>query len=161
MKQLEKASPKERNGMMVNKPKNIFVQGAISSSFIAESIQNHSSKTEIGGHSIFLGQVRADNIEGKKVAAIDYTAYEELALEKMHAIREAIFAKYPLSCMHIYHSLGKVGAGEICLFVFTSGAHRKEAIDACEETVERLKAELPIWGKELFEDETHQWKVNK
>jgi len=63
--------------------------------------------------------------------------------------------------MHVYHSLGKVVAGEICLFVFTSGAHRNEAIDACEETVERLKAELPIWGKEIFEDETHQWKVNK
>ncbi len=147
--------------MTIHKPKNIFVQGAISSSFIAESIQKHSSKTEIGGHSIFLGQVRADSIEGKKVAAIDYTAYEELALEKMNVIREAIFAKYPLSCMHVYHSLGKVVAGEICLFVFTSGAHRKEAIEACEETVERLKAELPIWGKELFEDETHQWKVNK
>jgi len=147
--------------MTVHKPKNIFVQGAVSPSFIAESIQKHSSKTEIGGHSIFLGQVRADSIDGKKVSAIDYTAYEELALEKMHAIREAIFAKYPLSCMHVYHSLGKVVAGEICLFVFTSGAHRKEAIDACEETVERLKAELPIWGKEIFEDETHQWKVNK
>ena len=147
--------------MTAHKPKNIFVQGPVSASFIAESIQKHSSKTEIGGHSIFLGQVRADNIEGKTVAAIDYTAYEELALEKMHAIREAIFAKYPLTCMHVYHSLGKVVAGEICLFVFTSGAHRKEAIEACEETVERLKAELPIWGKEIFEDETHQWKVNK
>ena len=147
--------------MTVHKPKNIFVQGPVSPSFIAESIQKHSSKTEIGGHSIFLGQVRADSIEGKTVTAIEYTAYEELALEKMHAIREAIFAKYPLSCMHVYHSLGKVVAGEICLFVFTSGAHRKEAIEACEETVERLKAELPIWGKELFEDETHQWKVNK
>ena len=158
---MDKSTSKERNGMTVHKPKNIFVQGAVSPSFIAESIQSHSSKTEIGGHSIFLGQVRADNIEGKKVSAIEYTAYEELALEKMHAIREAIFAKYPLSCMHVYHSLGKVVAGEICLFVFTSGVHRKEAIEACEETVERLKAELPIWGKELFEDETHQWKVNK
>ena len=147
--------------MTEHKPKNIFIQGPVSPSFIAESIQKHSSKTEIGGHSIFLGQVRADSIDGKKVVAIDYTAYEELALEKMHVIREAIFAKYPLSCMHVYHSLGKVEAGEICLFVFTSGAHRKEAIDACEETVERLKAELPIWGKEIFEDETHQWKVNK
>jgi len=147
--------------MTVHKPKNIFVQGPVSPIFIAESIQKHSSKTDIGGHSIFLGQVRADSIEGKKVIAIDYTAYEELALEKMHVIREAIFAKYPLSCMHVYHSLGKVVAGEICLFVFTSGAHRKEAIEACEETVERLKAELPIWGKELFEDETHQWKVNR
>jgi len=158
---MDKPTSKESNRMTVNKPKNIFVQGPVSPSFIADSIQKHSSKTEIGGHSIFLGQVRADNIDGKKVAAIDYTAYEELALEKMHAIREAIFAKYPLTCMHVYHSLGKVVAGEICLFVFTSGAHRKEAIEACEETVERLKAELPIWGKELFEDETHQWKVNK
>jgi len=158
---MDKPTSKERNRMTVHKPKNIFVQGPVSPSFIADSIQKHSSKTEIGGHSIFLGQVRADNIDGKKVAAIDYTAYEELALEKMHAIREAIFAKYPLTCMHVYHSLGKVVAGEICLFVFTSGAHRKEAIEACEETVERLKAELPIWGKELFEDETHQWKVNK
>ncbi|HKO80047.1 MAG TPA: molybdenum cofactor biosynthesis protein MoaE, partial [Chitinophagaceae bacterium] len=120
----------------------------------------HSSKTEIGGHSIFLGQVRADKIEGKAVKAIEYSAYEELALENMHAIREDIFKKYPIICMHVYHSLGRITAGEICLFVFTSSAHRKTAIDACTETVERLKAELPIWGKELFEDDTHQWKVN-
>ena len=79
----------------------------------------------------------------------------------MHSIREAMFAKYSLTCMHVYHSLGKIAAGEICLFVFTSSAHRKAAIDACQETVERLKAELPIWGKELFEDETYQWKENK
>jgi len=147
--------------MTEKKPKNIFVQGPITVSFIADSIQKHSSKTEIGGHSIFLGQVRADTIDGKKVSSIEYTAYEEMALEKMHRIREDIFAKYPLTCMHVYHSLGKIAAGEICLFVFTSSAHRKAAIDACEETVERLKVELPIWGKELFEDETHQWKVNK
>jgi molybdopterin synthase catalytic subunit len=63
--------------------------------------------------------------------------------------------------MHIYHSLGVVKAGEICLFVFTSSAHRKEAIDACEEVVNRIKAELPVWGKEIFENETHQWKQNK
>jgi molybdopterin synthase catalytic subunit len=143
------------------KPKNIFVQGAIASSFIAESIQKHNTQTVIGGHSIFLGQVRADEVEGKKVAAIEYTAYEEMALKKMHSIREDIFAKYNLTCMHVHHSLGKIKAGEICLFVFTSSAHRKAAIDACEETVERLKAELPIWGKELFGDETYQWKENK
>ena len=143
------------------KPKNIFVQGAIASSFIADSIQKHSSKTGIGGHSIFLGQVRADIIEEKKVSSIEYTAYEEMALQKMESIREDIFAKYPLACMHVYHSLGTIAAGEICLFVFTSSAHRKAAIDACEETVERLKAELPIWGKEFFEDASYQWKENK
>jgi len=147
--------------MKEKKPKNIFVQGPIAASFIAESIHKHSTQTEIGGHSIFLGQVRADIINGKKVSFIEYTSYEEMALEKMHVIREDIFSKYPLTCMHVYHSLGKIAAGDICLFVFTSSAHRKAAIDACEETVERLKAELPIWGKELFEDDTYQWKENK
>lgn len=147
--------------MTEKKPKNIFVNGAITPSFIAESIKKHSSKTNIGGHSIFLGQVRADIIESKTVTAIEYTAFEEMAIEKIHVIREAIFEKYPLSCMHIYHSLGKVVPGEICLFVFTSSVHRKASIDACEETVERIKAELPIWGKEIFDNETYQWKENK
>ena len=141
--------------------KNIFTQGAIAPAFIADSIAKHSSKTTIGGHSIFLGQVRADLIDEKKVVGIEYTTYEELALEKMHVIREEIFAKYELTCMHVHHSLGKVAAGEICLFVFTSSAHRRAAIDACNEVVERIKTELPVWGKELFEDETHQWKVNQ
>ena len=142
-------------------PKNIFVQGAISAAFIAESIEKHNARTEIGGHSIFLGQVRTDVIENKKVRAIEYTAYEDLALESMHAIREQIFEKYALTCMHVHHSLGTISAGEICLFVFTSSPHRKAAIEACSETVERIKAELPIWGKELFEDESYQWKENK
>ena len=146
--------------MKERKPKNIFVQGPVSAAFIAESIQKHSTQTGIGGHSIFLGQVRADLINDKKVAAIEYSTYEEMALEKMHAIREDIFLKYELTCMHVYHSLGKVAAGEISLFVFTSSPHRKAAIEACAETVERLKAELPVWGKELFEDESYQWKVN-
>ena len=144
----------------VRKIKNIFTQGAIPASFIGDSIQKHATNLKIGGHSIFLGQVRADEIEGKPVEAIEYTTYEEMALEKMHAIREDIFAKYPLTCLHVHHSLGVVPVGEICLFVFTSSAHRKPAIEACNELVERIKAELPVWGKELFAD-GHQWKVNK
>jgi molybdopterin synthase catalytic subunit len=146
--------------MEKKKPKNIFVQGPIAAAFIADSIQKHSTRTYIGAHSIFLGQVRSDVIEGKTVAAIDYTAYEEMALEQMHVIREAIFEKYPLTCMHIYQSLGSVKSGEISLFVFTSSGHRKAAIDACEEVVERIKKELPVWGKEVFEDASYQWKEN-
>jgi molybdopterin synthase catalytic subunit len=75
--------------------KNIFQEGPISAQFIANSIAKHATKTSIGGHNIFLGQVRADEIDGKKVAAIEYTSHVEMALEKMHEIREAIFAKYP------------------------------------------------------------------
>lgn len=122
---------------------------------------DHSSKTGIGAHSIFLGQVRADTVDEKKVTAIMYTAYEPMALESMHSIRESVFEKYSLTCMHVYHSLGIVKAGEVSLFVFTSSPHRKAAIDACGEVVERIKSELPVWGKELFEDDSYQWKSNQ
>ena len=80
--------------MKERKPKNIFVQGPVAASFIADSVQKHSTQTAIGGHSIFLGQVRADVINDKKVVVIEYTTYEEMALEKMHTIREDIFSKY-------------------------------------------------------------------
>lgn len=140
--------------------KNIFVRGAIDAVFISESIAKHATKKNIGAHSIFLGQIREDMVEAKTVQAIEYTAYEEMALEKMHEIREEIFAKYDLTCMHIHHSLGTIKTGEICLFVFTSSKHRKAAMESCDEVVERIKKDLPVWGKEVFEDASHQWKIN-
>ena len=146
--------------MTEKKKHNVFVKGAISSAFIAESIAKHSKKTTIGAHDIFLGQVRNDLIDGKTVVAIDYSAYDEMAEQKIHEIREAAFAKYDLVCMHIYHSQGVVRAGEICLFVFVSSKHRNDAFDACRDIVEQIKAHVPIWGKEIFEDETFVWKEN-
>jgi molybdopterin synthase catalytic subunit len=146
--------------MDTKKSKNIFTEGPIAATFIADSIAKHATKTSIGGHSIFLGQVRADMIDGKQVEAIEYTSHVDMALETMSNIREDIFAKYALTCMHVHHSLGAIKAGEICLFVFTSSKHRKVAIDACTECVERIKAELPVWGKEIFEGEGYQWKIN-
>jgi len=84
-----------------------------------------------------------------------------LALKMMHEIRESAFITYELTCMHVYHSLGTVAAGGISLFVFTSSPHRKAATEACRVVVERIKAELPVWGQEIFEDNTRQWKENK
>jgi molybdopterin synthase catalytic subunit len=101
--------------------------------------------------------VRNDIIDSKEVLSIEYTAYTEMANEKMTDIREEIFTKYPLTCMHIHHSLGVVKSGEISLFVFTSSPHRKAAIDAGEEVVDRIKKEIPVWGKEMFED-GYVWK---
>lgn len=145
---------------METKIKNVFVEGAITPQFIADSIAKHQSKTTIGAHDIFLGQVRADVIEEKKVGAIEYTAYEEMANLKFHEIREATFKKFELTCMHIYHSLGKVAVGEICLFVFVSSPHRKAVFEALHHVVEEIKKEVPVFGKELFEDDSYQWKVN-
>jgi molybdopterin synthase catalytic subunit len=142
------------------KKRNSFKEGPISPAFIADSISKHSVKKDIGAHSIFLGQVRNDLLEGKEVKAIDYTAYTDMAEEALHTIREWAFSQYSLTCMHIYHSLGRVEAGEICLFVFTSSKHRRDAIDACNAIVERIKKEVPIWGKEVFEDDSYSWKEN-
>lgn len=146
--------------MKERKAKNVFMDGAISSQFIGESIAKHQSKTTIGAHNIFLGQVRADEVDGKQISAIDYTAHQEMANAKFFEIRETTFEKFNLTCMHIYHSLGKVKAGEICLFVFVSSPRRKEVFKALEYIVEEIKAKVPVFGKELFEDESHQWKVN-
>lgn len=146
--------------MSDKKKHKVLTSGAITPDFISSSIAKHSMKTNIGAHDIFLGQVRNDVIDGKTVQAIDYSAYEEMAEEKFHEIREAAFAKFNLTCMHIYHSLGIVKAGEISLFVFVSSAHRADAFDACRFIVEEVKANIPIWGKEIFEDDTHSWKIN-
>lgn len=146
---------------MKNKIKNIFIEGAIPPEKIAKSIAAHQSKTGIGGHCIFLGQVRADQINNKTVAAIDFTAQQSMANQLCHEIKERAFGKYPIHCMHIYHSLGRVNTGDLCFFVFVSAAHRTDLYAALEEIVQEIKDTLPIFGKEIFEDDTHQWKINK
>jgi molybdopterin synthase catalytic subunit len=146
--------------MSEHKIKKVFIEGPILPHFVGDSIAKHSSNKSIGAHSIFLGQVRSDQINDKLVKAIEYTSYTEMAEEKLHEIRETAFAKFALTCMHIYHSLGRVESGEISLFVFTSSKHRKDAIEACAYLVERIKQDVPIWGKEILEDERFSWKEN-
>jgi molybdopterin synthase catalytic subunit len=140
--------------------KKTFLEGAIASEFIAESIAKHQSKHSIGAHNIFLGQVRGDAVDGKQVTAIEYTAYEAMANEKLHEIRESAFEKFDLTCLHIYHSLGRVKVGEICIFVFVSAKRRKQVYEATEYLVNQVKEQVPIFGKEIFENDDHQWKVN-
>lgn len=144
--------------MSDNKKRKLFSEGAIEPAFISKSIAAHQTKTGIGAHSIFLGQVRRDQVDDSEVQSIEFSANQELAESTMAMIRESLFAKYDLTCMHIYHSLGKVNAGEICFFVFTSSAHRKNAMDACEELVERFKAEIPVWGREILSNGKSVWK---
>ena len=141
--------------------KKVFIDGEITPDFIASAIAKHQSKTDIGAHNIFLGQVRADVIEGQTVSSIEFSCYEEMADPILYTIREETFQKFDLSCMHIYHSLGKVNVGEICFFVFVSAAHRPQVYDATEYIVDRIKKEVPIFGKEIFETGDYQWKKNK
>jgi molybdopterin synthase catalytic subunit len=143
------------------KKKNVLTEGPISPEMIARSISAHQYKTTIGAHDIFLGQVRADVIDGRTVASIEYTAYNEMAEEAFGSLREQAFARFNLTCLHLYHSLGSVQAGQICLFVFASAPHRADALEACRFLVEEIKVKVPIFGKEVFDDGDHQWKMNR
>ena len=140
--------------------KTIFVQGPILPEKISGMISMHANKHDIGAHNIFLGQVRADIKSGQRVHFIEYTAYEEMADKTYAEIKETLFGKYQLTCMHVMHSLGQVPAGALSLVVFVSSVHRNDCTKACIELVERIKKDLPVWGKEVFDDDSSQWKSN-
>jgi molybdopterin synthase catalytic subunit len=144
-----------------HKLRDIFVEGAIEPAFIAESIGKHATRTDIGGHEIFLGQVRADVIDGKAVQAIEYTAYRDMANEQMSILREEAFAQWPsVTCLHVHHSLGVIRAGELCFMVFASAPHRQQAREAVAFVTDEVKKRLPIFGKEILSDNAHVWKQN-
>lgn len=140
--------------------KKIFIDGPISPEFISDSISKHQSKHNIGAHNIFLGQVRADIIKDQNVKSIEYSAYEDMANKKVNEIREDAFKKFDLTCLHTYHSLGNIKVGEISFFVFVSSVRRSEVYEATQFLVDRIKNEVPIFGKEIFENEKFQWKEN-
>lgn len=133
------------------------MNGPISSSFIGDAIAKHSSKTNIGAHAIFLGQIRADIKNELAVCMIEYSAHNEMAEHAFETIRETAFSKFDMVCMHIYHSIGNIKIGEISLFVFVSCKHRAQSFEALEWIVEAIKKEVPIWKKEILSNDTHYW----
>lgn len=112
-----------------------------------------------GGHSLFLGQVRADVIDGNVVKAIEYSAYDSMVDAEATRIIDSVLGEFgDVRTVKIIHSTGVVRAGEISLLVLVSAGHRKQAIEACSKTVELIKERLPVWKKEIYEDNSHTWK---
>ncbi len=138
---------------------NYLTDGPVSQKIITQLIEKMGGKTDSGGHMLFLGQVRADVIDGLKVKAIEYSAYIELVNVEAEKIKKTIFSEFAdVKSIEIVHSTGIVNAGEISLLVFVSAGHRHQAMQACSKTVELIKVNLPVWKKEIFEDDSHKWK---
>ncbi len=138
---------------------NYLTDGPVSQKIITHLIEKMGGKTDSGGHMLFLGQVRADVIDGLKVKAIEYSAYIELVNVEAEKIKKTIFSEFAdVKSIEIVHSTGIVNAGEISLLVFVSAGHRHQAMQACSKTVELIKVNLPVWKKEIFEDDSHKWK---
>jgi molybdopterin synthase catalytic subunit len=139
----------------------VLVNGPISLEIISFRLGLLKDRPDQGGHSVFMGQVRADINGSKRVKAIEYSAYEGMVIMEAEKIRQTILSEFDdVRAIEILHSAGIVMAGEISLFVLVSAGHRNHAMAACSKTVELIKEKLPVWKKEIFEDNTHTWKQN-
>jgi len=141
---------------------NYLVDGPIPTSFIASYIEAFAFRTDAGGHSFFIGQVRADILDNKKVIAIEYSAYESMVEAEADNIKSRVLSEFnDVKSITIIHSKGLVKAGEVSLAVMVSAGHRQQAIQACSLAVEMIKKNLPVWKKEIYEDDSYSWKENK
>lgn len=134
--------------------------GPIDATTIASCLSSQIGHPSHGALSFFAGQVRADQVKDSRVTAIEYSVYHEMAEAEMHRINMEIQEQFGLCSVLVIHSTGRVETGAICLFVLTAAPHRAAAMQACDRLVERIKTELPVWGKELFANAGYQWKVN-
>ncbi len=139
---------------------NYLISGPVTPGIMSALIES-SDRTDTGGESVFIGRVRADEKDGKRVAAIEYTAYENLVQVEAEKIKSTILSEFSDAIkIEIIHSTGIVKAGEISLLVIAWAGHRHHAVEACRKTVELIKELLPVWKKEIFDDNSTSWKEN-
>lgn len=109
-----------------------------------------------GAIATFIGVVRDHDpsVEGE-VTHLEYSAHPDaLAIAKkivaeVEAVHEVVIA--------LSHRVGLLAVGEVAIVAAAASAHRAEAFAACREAVERVKAELPVWKRELLANGTHTW----
>lgn len=99
----------------------------------------------------FVGTVR-DNHKGRKVMALEYEAYPEMAESEMRRIGLEMAEKWGLHGIAMRHRTGKLAVGEISVIIAAASAHRREAFEACSEALDLLKEWVPVWKKEYYED---------
>jgi molybdopterin synthase catalytic subunit len=135
-----------------------LIEGPIPASWVSQELSSHESKTLAGAYAFFIGQVRADLVNGLRVEAIEYSAYEPMIDPVVLAIKDQLFNEFPdLTCLHIRHSTGLVKCGENSMVVMVASGHRKQSFAALEKCVELIKEKLPVWKKEHFTDGTSRW----
>lgn len=114
-----------------------------------------------GAVSLFIGTTREDVIDGRKVIGLEYEAYESMVQSELSKLSHVIRERWPKVehiCLH--HRLGWVAVGEASVAVAISAPHRRDSEEAVQFCVTRLKASVPIWKKEVFEDRGFRWNEN-
>ena len=108
-----------------------------------------------GAVALFVGQVR-DHDGGRGVAALDYSAHP--SADSVAAIIVARYAALPgIERIALAHRVGALVVGDLAIVAAVSSAHRGAAFQTCADLVEDVKAHLPIWKHQQFEDGTQEW----
>ena len=111
---------------------------------------------ECGGTGIFVGSVR-NHHQGKAVKALKYSAYSPVAEKMIRQIEQEIQQKFGAYYVRVIHRVGALDIGETAIIAIAYAAHRREAFAACEEAVERVKHEVPVWKEEFYMDGSSQY----
>jgi len=115
-----------------------------------QELVNFVGDPEAGAIATFIGTTRNNN-EGRKVIALDYEAYPEMAEKELARIGAEARAKWSIGRMAIVHRLGPVQITEASVIIAVSSAHRDAAFAACRFAIEEIKKTVPIWKKEVYE----------
>jgi molybdopterin synthase catalytic subunit len=116
------------------------------------------SDSTAGGIDVFVGATRAEtNSQGRELVALDYEAYEEMALKQMHDLASRARQRWPIVKLAILHRTGRVELAEPSVVIAVACAHRGEAFEACRWLIDTLKSEVAIWKKEVWSDGTGTW----
>jgi len=110
-----------------------------------------------GAVVVMSGMVR-NNTDGKAVVALEYQAYEPMAIRVFQQISVEIRQTWTdVTHVVIHHRVGKLQIGEISVLVAVGCPHRTEAFGACKYAIDTLKHNAPIWKKEHWEDGSTSW----
>ena len=104
----------------------------------------------VGAVATFVGLVRGENL-GRRVAFLEYEAYEPLALKAFGRIDQEARAAWPSITLGLHHRTGRLEIGEASIAIVVASAHRGEAFAACRYAIERVKQIAPIWKHEHFD----------
>ncbi|MYA01319.1 MAG: molybdopterin converting factor [Chloroflexi bacterium] len=106
---------------------------------------------QAGAVSLFMGVVRDNNL-GRDVDYLEYDAYPAMATKVMRQIAAEIRDRWDVLDIAMHHRIGRLEIGEASVAVAVASAHRGEGIEACHYGIDRLKAIVPIWKKEVWAD---------
>ena len=110
-----------------------------------------------GAVVVMSGTVRSQT-DGKSVVALEYQAYESMALQVFGSITSDIRRRWSeVSRIAIHHRIGRLEIGEISVLVAVGSPHRSEAFAACKYAIDTLKYNAPIWKKEHWADGSSNW----